>query len=56
VKARNAVGFSLDSSEIIVRAAKIPDVPTSVTKNVVDGNNSILGLLVQMGSHQLQGN
>lgn len=30
VQARNAVGYSLDSQEVIIRAARVPDIPTGV--------------------------
>lgn len=36
VQARNAVGFSLDSNEVIIVAARVPDAPTDVTTSIVD--------------------
>jgi hypothetical protein len=37
VQARNTVGYSADSNEAIIMAAKIPDVPTDVATSFVDG-------------------
>lgn len=41
VQARNAVGYSLDSSEITIRAARVPDVPTNVLTSI-DGSNVLI--------------
>jgi hypothetical protein len=41
VQARNAVGYSLDSAEITIRAAKVPDVPTNVLTSI-DGSNVLI--------------
>lgn len=37
VQARNTVGYSADSNEAIIMAAKIPDVPTDVATLFADG-------------------
>lgn len=41
VQARNAVGYSLDSAELVVRAARVPDVPTDVTTTIALNNVEI---------------
>lgn len=37
VRSRNSVGYSLDSTEVEIIAASIPDVPTGVTTAHSDG-------------------
>jgi hypothetical protein len=36
VEARNTVGYSALSEEIIIRAAEIPSIPIGITTEVVD--------------------
>jgi len=60
VQARNAVGYSLDSSEITVRVARKPDVPTSLATAIngdfvkiswaapYDGGSPLLSYTIQI--------
>jgi len=41
IQARNAVGYGQNTSEIIVRAAKVPDAPISVTTTIDQTNVQI---------------
>lgn len=42
VQARNLVGYSDESEEIIIRAAETPSVPSAVTTALVDGEDLVL--------------
>lgn len=41
VQSRNAVGYSLDSAEVIIRAARIPDIPSNILTIVNNDNVDI---------------
>jgi len=44
VKARNVIGQSIPSSEVIILAAQIPDAPTSLSNDAAVTNANTIGL------------
>lgn len=46
VQARNSVGFSLPSQEVIIRAARIPDPPTAVNTFIIAPNVNVDDMVI----------